>query len=126
MSVKYELKDLDVSKLPKAVRDQLDKDPDVERRTPYYSIWWPKTSDNPTYFEGLGKYQQVFWLDFISLNEDGTAERHPFYETDENGNPYKTGDDHIAKRFILLLADPSEITYPLKDYFESIKCEALK
>ena len=120
MSVNYELKDLDVSKLPETIRELLDGSPNVNH-TPYHTIFYTETHDKPSYFEGIGKEQQVLCLGYTLIEEDGTPKRFPSYKTDENGNTYKLTDDHIAEGFTLMLVDPSEITYPLNEYFESIK-----
>ena len=85
MSVKYELKDLDVSKLPTIIRERLDE-------TPHHTIFYLEDHDKPEFCKGDGKDTQFL---FLGLTEGG---------------------------FCCLKCDPSEITYPLNDYFESIKC----
>ena len=118
--IRYELKDLDVSKLPEIVREQLGR----ERTgcTPYHTICYePEKYDKPTYSEGTGKDIQFLMLEYTLIEEDGTPKRVPAYKTDENGNNYKVTDDHIANGFTVLKCDPSELTYPLNEYFDSIK-----
>ncbi len=118
MSVKYELKDLDVSKLPETIRELLDESPNVNH-TPYHTIFYTETHDKPTYL--IGKERQVMCLGYTQIEEDGTPKRVPSYKTDENGNTYKFRDDAIAEGFTFMLVDPSELTYPLNEYFDSIK-----
>lgn len=120
MSVKYELKDLDVSKLPKDVRELL-AEPIPKTRAPYHTIFYLEERDKAEYSKGSGKDIQYFFLNFTCLKEDGTPERVPSYKTDEEGNTYKDTDDDIAVGFTCLKCDPSEITYPLNEYFDSIK-----
>ena len=120
MSIKYQLNDLDVFKLPKKVRELL-AEPTPKDRTPHYNIWFTEKFDKPTYLEKTGDHRQFFALSFISLKEDGTPATAPAWKTDENGNDYRLTDDPISIGFCVTYVDPSELTYPLEEFFESIK-----
>lgn len=120
MSVNYKLKNLDVSKLPDDVRELLAQ-PTSKSRTPYHSIFYLEEHDKAEYSKGSGKDVQYFFLNYTCLNEDETPQTVSAYKTDEDGNDYKYTDDHIAEGFTCLKCDPSKITYPLEEFFESIK-----
>ena len=53
MSVKYELKDLDASKLPEDVREML-AEPIPKSRSPYHTIFYVENRDKAEYSKGSG------------------------------------------------------------------------
>ena len=116
MSVKYLylLKDLDVSKLPEDVRKYL-AEPAAKHHKPYHAIWFHEDHARPEYLSSVDREGQLFGLDFVQLEEDGTPTKIRSHRTDDG---WEMKD---AVGFSFGYFDSAGFTYPLKEYFESIK-----